>query len=306
MTTPFDAAPEMPANSQSAPTMTPVRPMYWSLRRELWENRSLYLAPLIVAAVFMFGFVISTIGMPHRRRATMMLDPAHQRAVIERPFDTAAIMLMATAFIIGIFYCLDALYGERRDRSILFWTSLPVSDRTVVLSKACVPLAVLPLLTFAVTVTVQLAMLMWTTLILLPSGLAGTTFQHFNPFENSLVLLYGLITVALWHAPVYGWLLMVSAWAKRATFLWAVLPPLVIAAFETIAFHTSYIGHFLRYRFIGGFGLAFAMQAPGVAVQPPQLTPGTFLTAPGLWFGLLFAAAFLAATVRLRRYREPI
>ena len=304
MSTPFDSVPETPAPSQSAP-ITPVRPMYWSIRRELWENRSLYLAPLIVAAVVMFGFVLSTIGLPHRRHNTMMLDAARQRSVITRPFDTAASMLMATAFIVGIFYSVDALYGERRDRSILFWKSLPVSDRTVVLSKASVPLAVLPLLTFAVTVAVQLAMLVWTTLILLPSGQAGTTFQHFNLIESSLVLLYGLITVALWHAPIYSWLLMISAWAKRATFLWAVLPPLLVAAFETVAFHTSYVGHFLGYRFIGGFGLAFAVHGEHPVV-PLQLTPGTFLTTPGLWFGLLFAAAFLVVTVKLRRYREPI
>ena len=59
-----------------------------------------------------------------------------------------------------MFYCLDALYGERRDRSILFWKSLPVSDLTTVLSKASIPIVVLPLLTFAVTVATQLIMLL--------------------------------------------------------------------------------------------------------------------------------------------------
>ena len=37
-----------------------------------------------------------------------------------------------------------------------------------------------------------------------------------------------------------------------------------------------------------------------------HLTPGNFLSSPGLWIGLAIAAAFLAAAVRLRRYREPI
>src|SRR5207244_10647737 len=96
------------------------KPFYWSVRRELWENRSIYVAPLIVAMVVLFGFLVSTIGMPERRQAVLLLDPAHQRAAIGAPYDVAAMMLIFTAFIVGVFYCLDALHGERRDRSLLF------------------------------------------------------------------------------------------------------------------------------------------------------------------------------------------
>src|SRR5438105_9448272 len=75
---------------RASEVVSPTRPLYWSMRRELWENRSLYIAPLVVAAVVMFGFVISTIGMPHRRRAVLMLDAAKQRAAIGEPYDIAA------------------------------------------------------------------------------------------------------------------------------------------------------------------------------------------------------------------------
>src|SRR6266481_5916308 len=126
----------------------PTRPFYWSVLRELWENRSIYIVPLIVALVVLLGFLVSTIGLPERRRAVLLLDPAKARTGIEAPYDMAAIMLILTAFIVGLFYCLDALHGERRDRSILFWKSLPVSDLTTVLSKAIIPLALLPLITF--------------------------------------------------------------------------------------------------------------------------------------------------------------
>ena len=112
-----------------------TRPFYWSVRRELWENRSLYLAPLIVAAVQVFGFAISAIGLAERRRAVLLLDPAVQRARIEEPYDIAAMMMLLLCSSSVVFYCLDALYGERRDRSVLFWKSLPVSDLTTVLSK---------------------------------------------------------------------------------------------------------------------------------------------------------------------------
>ena len=112
------------------PGAAPTRPLYWSIRRELWENRSIYMAPLVVALVTLFGSGLSTIGMPARRRAVLLLTAARQHAAITKPYDVIAMILLATAFLVGIFYCIDALYGERRDRSILFWKSLPVSDRT--------------------------------------------------------------------------------------------------------------------------------------------------------------------------------
>src|SRR6266487_2348859 len=80
----------------------PTRPFYWSVRRELWENRSIYVAPLIVAVVVLFGFLVSTVGMPQRRQAVLLLDPAHQRAAIEAPYDVAAMTLILTAFIVGV------------------------------------------------------------------------------------------------------------------------------------------------------------------------------------------------------------
>jgi ABC-2 type transport system permease protein len=285
---------------------TETRPLVWSVRRELWENRSIYLAPPAVAAVVLLGFVISTFGMPARRSAALLLDPAHQRAAIERPFDIAAIMLLLTAFLVGLFYCLDALYGERRDRSILFWKSLPVSDRTTVLAKAGIPLVILPLLTFVTTLITQLLMLLWSTVVLLPSGLAATTWTRVPWLQNSLVLLYSLIAIALWHAPIYGWMLLVSAWARRAALLWAVLPLLAIGFLEKIAFNSRHFAFMLRNRLIGFFDQAFASKPHGTIDSLSQLTPGRFLSAPGLWIGLIFAAAFLAAAVRLRRYREPI
>jgi ABC-2 type transport system permease protein len=282
-----------------------TRPMYWSVRRELWENRSTYIAPLLVAAFVLFGFSISTIGMPHRRRAVLLLDPAQQRATIGMPYDVAATMLIVTAMIVGAFYCLDALHGERRDRSILFWKSLPVSDLTTVLSKASIPLVVLPLFIFAIIVMTQFLMLLWSSAVLLPSGLAATTWTRFKLFQQSLILLYGLIALALWHAPIYGWLLLISSWARRATFLWAVLPFLAIGVLERIAFNSTHFVSLLKYRFMGHLGEAFVFDKHGVH-SLTQLTPGKFLSTPGLWIGLVVAAALLAAAVRLRRYREPI
>src|SRR6266699_6442172 len=283
----------------------PTRPFYWSVKREVWENRSIYIAPLIVAIVVLFGFLVSTIGLPERRQAVLLLDPAKARAAIEAPYDMAAIMLILTAFIVGVFYCLDALYGERRDRSILFWKSLPVSDLTTLLSKATIPLVVLPLVTFAIVVATQLVMLLWTSALLITHGMSpASTWIYVPLFRNSFILLYGLAAIALWHAPIYGWALLISGWARRATFLWAILPLLAIAFFEKITFGTSHFASMLKDRLMGFAPTAFAFNMH--SVNGPQLTPAACLSSPGLWLGLLFAAAFVFAAVRLRRYRGPL
>src|SRR6266550_7272736 len=240
MNTPSNTAPESPNQSQGTANMSATRPFYWSLWRELWENHSIYIAPSIVAAIILFGSFVGSFHLPGRRHNALLLDPARRRAAIEMPYDIAAVMLIFTAFIIGVFYCLDALYGERRERSILFWKSLPVSDLTTVLSKAAIPLVVLPLIIFLIIVATQFSMMLISSAALMPSGLAGTTWVNFNLFQQSLILLYSLIVIALWHAPIYGWALLISGWARRATFLWAVLPLLAIGVLEKFAFDTSH------------------------------------------------------------------
>ncbi len=309
MNTPSNAVPESSFDSQVVPpaATTATRPLYWSVRRELWENRSIYIAPLLVAAVVLFGFLISTIHLPQSRRAVLALDAAQQREEISKPYNVVAGLILLTAFLVGVFYCLDALHGERRDRSILFWKSLPVSDLTTVLSKASIPLVVLPLLVFAIIVATQLIMLLVSSAVLLGAGLsAATTWTQLNLVESSLALLYGLIAIALWHAPVYGWLLLVSGWARRTAFLWAVIPLGAICILEKIAFNTSHFAQLLGYRLIGWFPLVFETHGSTPIHPLAQLAPGRFLTAPGLWIGLIFAAIFLAAAARLRRYRGPI
>ncbi|HEX6493898.1 MAG TPA: ABC transporter permease [Acidobacteriaceae bacterium] len=297
--------------SFDGPTAIPAvasrtRPLYWSVRREIWENRSVYIAPLATAAVFLIGFLISLIYLPARMRAISALDPAHQRAAIATHYDIAAGLMMLTAMLVGAFYSLGAFQSERRDRSILFWKSLPVSDLTAVLAKAIVPIVILQLLAFAITFVTQLVMLLLSSAVLWANGLSVTTlWTQLSFFRMSLLLLYHLVTVhALWYAPFYGYLLLVSAWARRAAFLWATLPLIAIGFVEKIAFHTSHLGSLLISRLGGG---SEALVMPNTMPMNPttHLTPVTYLASPGLWLGLLFTALCLAAAVWLRRYRGP-
>jgi ABC-2 type transport system permease protein len=308
MTSPSNALPDSSAETQAvtAATLLVPRPLYWSIRRELWEYRSIYLAPLAVAGLFLVGFFISSTTLPGRIRSLGSLGTAEQHQALLHPYDFAAGMVMLVAFLISIFYSLDALYGERRDRSILFWKSLPVSDLTTVLSKAIVPLVMVPLFAFAVTVVLQFLMLVWSSTILLASGQSvGMLWSHVSPFQIWVMLLYHLVTVhMLWYAPIYSYLLLVSAWARRAPFLWVVLPPVAIAALEKIVFNTAYFARFVAYRFAGPEKFSFPSKLNMDAMM--SLNPGKFLSSPGLWLGFLAAAVFLVFAARLRRYREPI
>ena len=284
---------------------SPTRPFYWSVRRELWESRSIYVAPLAVAAVFLFGFLISLVRLPEQMRVAVALDLQKQQEALVQPYDFAALAIMATSFIVGLLYCLDALSGERRDRSLLFWKSLPVSDRTAVLAKASIPLVVIQLLAFAITVVTQGIMLLLSTAVLVGNGLGATTLWAQVPLLHMwFMLLYHYVTVhALWYAPIYAWLLLVSAWARRAPFLWASLPVLAICMVEKLAFNTAHFVTLLEHR-LGGAPEAVVSTARGMPIDPmAHLTPVAFLSAPGLWIGLAFAAVCLTAAIRLRRNR---
>jgi ABC-2 type transport system permease protein len=266
--------------------LSETRPFYWSVRREFWENRSLYIAPLAVAALFLVGFLIRTMYLRTKMRDPA-LHPMLQLEFIRQPYDFAALLLMGTTLMVAVFYSLDALHGERRDRSILFWKSLPVSDLTIVLSKASIPLVILPLLTFAITIALQWIQLPW--------------------FQMSLILLYHLVAIhGLWYAPFYGWMLFVSGWARRTPFLWATLPLLAIVGVEKIAFNTSHFAAMMGSRFSGG-NEGVGEKATGMsAALLTHLSPAQFFISPGLWIGLAMTAIFLAASVRLRRYQGPI
>lgn len=286
--------------------VSPIRPWCWSVRRELWEFRSIYFAPLLVAALIVLAFMLSaTLGI---WESALRIDPTRPAARLAEPYSFASLLIMLSTFLVSVFYCLEALHGERRDRSILFWKSLPVSDTTAVLSKAAIPVVVLPLLTFAITVATQWAMLLISTLVVAAGGgSVATLWSHIPLFPMWAMVFYHLITVhSLWYAPMYAWMLMVSAWARRAPLLWAGLPLLAIGLGERIAFRTSHFGHWLGYRFGGGAeGMSFTSASMSMEGMM-HLTPVRFLLSPGLWGGLAMAAVFLAIAVRVRRNRGPM
>jgi ABC-2 type transport system permease protein len=283
-----------------------VQPFLWSVRRELWETRSIYVAPLIAAGVVLFGFLVSARRLAPIVRNMNAHDPSGQAAAY-LPYGIAFFVILATSLVVAVFYCLGALHNERRDRSILFWKSLPVSDLVTVASKACIPLAVLPVVTFAIIVITQLIMVGLGAAVLAAAGLSSADIGRFSILDQTGVLAYALFALTLWHAPLYGWFFLVSAWARRAPFLWAFGVPIAATVFETVAFGTSIVSHFFWNRLVGGFDQAFQMHGggPGMVVLPP-IDAFRFFSNPDLWLGLAVAAAFFAGCVWMRRYREPV
>jgi ABC-2 type transport system permease protein len=322
-----NARPEPGSAAEARPTAAeaPTHPLFWSVRRELWENRSLYIVPLIAAAVALAGYVFY--ALKHLTQQVLGLsavEPARRHAIIAAPFDFVAIALIIASLIVAAYYCLEALHGERRDRSILFWKSMPVSDLATVASKAAIPLLVLPVIAFAAVIVTHVVMLLFGTLVLLfGQASASVPWTEVRLFSGSGILAYGLVTLAIWHAPIYAWLMLVSAWAQRAPFLWAVVPPALIALVEKLAIGTSYFWSMLKFRLNGGFAEAFtvpewAHSAPragaGGHMSPEQFAevlnpipdPVKFLSSPWVWVGLAVAAALFALAVWVRRRRDPI
>ena len=297
----------------------PTRPFLWSIRRELWESPTILGAPVAIASISILAILFTAI----RFSGQFLSQLGHDNSAV---LNLAVLPLLPVPFILGIamvgvaiFYSLDALLSERQDRTILFWKSLPVSDTTTVLAKMAVPILVLPVVTFVLAVASEVAIFIIEIIALLSHHASVSVAWTGIPVLTLLGLMgYTAIVVTLWYAPIYAWFLLVSAWVRRAPLLWAVIPFFVLAFFERIAYRTHYVGDFIHNRFEGVFLVAFTSGYTGYSPNHALTayssnaplgalwTPGHFLTALGLWGGLLFTALALILIIRIRRSSDPI
>jgi ABC-2 type transport system permease protein len=258
----------------------------------------------MVGALLLIAFLIHTIHALDKLRASFA--PAASLNDMLFPYNMIAGLMMLTTMIVAIFYCFDSLYTERRDRSILFWKSLPVSDLIAVLAKASVPVVILPVVGWAVSTVVQLGMAVISSIALIGSGVS--VWGQLQLPRVSLLLLYHLITVhSLWWTPFFGWFLLVSAWARRTPILWGVLPIVSIVFLEKVAVGTYHFLDMLANRWMGG-SADVILPKPGAFPTHPMthMTPLRFFGDPGLWVRFAIFAVFLAIAVRLRKQRGPI
>jgi ABC-2 type transport system permease protein len=220
---------------------------------------------------------------------------------------------VAVLFVL-FFYALDCLYAERKDRSILFWKSLPVSDGLTVWAKLLVALVVVPFGVFALAL---LAHLVYTGILGARVALGSLppilTWNSYEWLRTEAVMFLMTLFGVLWYAPIAAYLLLVSAWARRAPMLWATLPFVLAPLLEWVAFGTRHVLDFIDYRAFGIWGILGIDHLNLISKHGPQHPVGTALevldfrgalTAVDLWLGLVVAVALVYAAIRIRRYRD--
>jgi ABC-2 type transport system permease protein len=240
--------------------------------------------------------------------ALSRVPPEKRQKLLTVIYAAVAAVMFLVMGVIGFFYSLDALYADRRDRSVLFWKSLPLSDTETVLSKFAMAAVLIPLAAAVAAVAGQLIVAAGGSVKLALAG--GEAAMMWTPQALGVA---GLIAVAmacicaLWYAPVAAYLLLASSWAPKSPFLWAVLPPVALSMLEKIAFGSAHVSDFLKFRLLAPFQALFrdegvqseAVRAADAAARMTQL-----LVSPAMLVGLVATAALLAAAVWVRRYRD--
>lgn len=301
------------------------------LKREYWEHPSFFIAPLIVLSIIILGAlggfvqgVGGTIGFQHLVNGLEMAPEAGRSGVIFATFFAIATTFSIVMTFVIFFYLLDALYSERKERHILFWKSLPVSDTETVISKVITASLVIPGFFFVGILLTKLVFLILSSLFIWYGGGSAVEllWKPAPIFADLGASIYYIIASALWMLPFTGWLLLSSSLAKKARpFMWAILTPVFITMTESILFGTSrfietlgnYFTEFLNVAFKGD-EQHFNIQINNVndldQLDPSQfdlnnlIDPIGLITSPALWTGLIIGSLFIAAAIFLRRYRD--
>jgi ABC-2 type transport system permease protein len=292
----------------------------WLIRREFWENRAIWLIPAAQGALLILGALFGGY------QVVGAVDLTTVRSVVQAGALDGMIAIAAIFFVVmaiyTTWYLLDCLYSDRKDRSILFWKSMPISDTATVAVKLGTALILVPLVyfVFADVTTLLMAFI----ISVRARASIGSSLWHIDLWMQIQALwLYVILTTALWYLPIAGWLLAVSAWAKRAVILWAILPPLALALAERVFLGTHVIAHHLAARL--GFG-AYASQAfqytPGAGnwvsteighdtITTPVsvirfLNAGGFFSSVATWIGVAVGVALIICAIQLRIRRTEI
>lgn len=215
------------------------------MRREFWENKgALRTTPLIIGAITVGLALMSVFTTTHIDNDLYTFKEGI-RYLAEQPIEFRSmlveqVMLASSAFFtlvlffVVFFYLLGALYDDRKDRSILFWKSLPASDTLTIASKLLAAMVLAPVIFWVVFVITQILMAIIASLMVLSVGENPWTLflSVINPLRPWALVLVSYLTASVWFLPIYGWLLLVSSFAPRIPLLFAVLPPVVFAILQ--------------------------------------------------------------------------
>ncbi len=283
----------------------------WLVRREFWENRAIWIIPAAIGVLLTLASLFGTV------EATFFDSPERTRSMAGMMFLAFGALFFAAMSLYSYWYLLDCLYADRKDRSVLFWKSLPITDAATVLSKLFVALIAIPVVYFAAA---DLASLLaaFVLSVRAHSLLANALWQPDVWLQLQAVWVYVILTSAIWYLPITGWLLLVSAWARRSVMLWSMLPPLAVILAERLLIGTHVCLSVIYERLVGYAYWAFsgpahadqwpagwsAAEAAGAAPTIWRLlNPWGFLSSPATWIGILIGVALIVASIQVRTRR---
>jgi ABC-2 type transport system permease protein len=295
------------------------------IRREIWEHRSLYITPAVVglvmvltlltAFVFASGYQeIVDIGIVG---AQSLAGETERRAALLAVLAGNTAPFMFAGAILTIFYSLDSLYAERKNKSILFWRSLPITDAETVISKLLTNFLAIPLIAFLVIMVTHLLILAMTSVFVSIKG-GSSMFLIWNSaplFDVWAGMLIIMILLPIWFSPFIGWFLFVSGWTKRSPLLMAFLPLVLVPTLEYWVLRTHLIWDAIQSRFdqlplFKGIDIEtvfnereFVANADAVSLLA-YIDVGKFVASPQMWAGLVVCGLFVTAAIYVRRYRD--
>ncbi|MBF6024546.1 hypothetical protein [Lysobacter niastensis] len=330
----------------------PTHKLKLLLKREFWEHKGgFFWAPIVAGAISLL-LTLMAIGtfelmirrVPEHARInveggsfqingidlnmlTQKLSPdeLHQfGGGLDFALYAASGWPLVVLIFVVFFYCLGSLYDDRKDRSVLFWKSLPVSDRDTVLSKVITSTIVAPTLAVLVGLVSMLGFLTILSLVALFHGgnPVSLLWGPASPLKVAGTLIASIPVYALWAMPTVGWLMLCSAWAKSKPFLWAIMIPVFAGIFvswfdlmhvfdlESTWFWKNIVARALL-SVVPGSWFDVANVGP-VNVDGPQAihsvvnlgTMYSVLATPQLWIGVMAGALMIIAAIRLRRWRD--
>ncbi len=232
------------------------------IRREFWENKGAFrTTPLVIGGIYIAFLLMSIFTTAHfdnemytfREAIRLLAEQTPEfRATHGHEFllGSSVFFTLVLSFVV-FFYLLGALYDDRKDRSILFWKSLPASDTLTIASKLLAAMVLAPLIFWVVFILTQIVMAVIASIMVLSVGENPWTLflSVVNPLRSWGILLVSYLASSIWFLPMYAWLLLVSSFAPRIPLLFAVLPPVVfailqvwIAFLKTFTFNASLFG----------------------------------------------------------------
>ncbi|MDP9013695.1 MAG: hypothetical protein M3O41_13790 [Pseudomonadota bacterium] len=286
----------------------------WLVRREFWENRAIWIVPAAIGAALTLASLFGKVDV------VALQSPEQHRAMGGMVLFAFGVTFFVVMNIYSTWYLLDCLYADRKDRSVLFWKSLPISDTATVVVKLFIGLIAIPLVYF-VAADVSTLLMAFIVSVRAHSTLGSALWQPDLWLQLQALWLYLIVTTAIWYLPFTGWLVLVSAWAKRAVMLWSILPPLAAYLLERWFFGTHALGQVLSDRMLGYVSSgAFDMPNKGAwvstAIGDDTITmPGSiwslfdplrFLSNPATWAGLIVGVVFIIGAIQLRLRRTEM